>query len=131
MSEPRTLEEGANYRLTREGDALVATVWRRTDLSTDEGAGAAARMTATLRQLIEREHDRIFVLDLSAAPAVMGPRTLETIGGLVQHAAGKGRVVRIVAGPSATGRMQLERLAKEHGAAAVVASRADALTSPH
>ncbi len=111
-----TLHEAGNYRLTLEEDVVVATVWRREDLSSAEGADLAEQMTRALDAAVARATVRALVLDLSAAPPVMGPRTLVTIGGIVERAVGLRRKVRIVAGPTATGRLQLERLAKSHGA---------------
>lgn len=109
------LDEGANYRLTLEGAAVVATVFRREELSSAEGADCAERMTRAIDAALVRPGVRSFVLDLFAAPLVMGPRTLATIGGIVRRAVVLGRDVRLVPGPSATGRLQLERLAKEQG----------------
>lgn len=110
------LDEGGNYRLNLERDLVVATVWRRADLSSAAGADLAERMTRAIDLALARSEVRAFVLDLFAAPPVMGPRTLVTIGTIVQRAVKRGRKVRIVSGPTATGRLQLERLAKEHGA---------------
>jgi hypothetical protein len=122
-----TLDEGGNYRVTLESKLVVATVWRREDLSSAEGADLAERMTRAIDAALTRSEVRGFVLDLSGAPPVMGPRTLVTIGAIVQRATELRRTVRIVSGATATGRLQLERLARAHGAdGGVVASIVEA-----
>lgn len=115
------LDEGGNYRLTLEGDTVVATVFRREELSSAEGADCAERMTRSIDAALGRHDVRSFVLDLFDAPPIMGPRTLATIGGIVGRAVALRREVRLVPGPSPTGRLQLERLAREHGAGGCVA----------
>jgi hypothetical protein len=110
------LDEGANYRLMLEGDTVVATVFRREELSSAEGADCAERMTRSIEAALARADVRAFVLDLFAAPPIMGPRTLATIGHIVQRAVALRRTVRLVSGPTAMGRLQLERLARDHGA---------------
>jgi hypothetical protein len=135
MTQPITattlLDEGGNYRVTLSGDTLSATVWRREDLSSAEGADCAERMTRSIDAALARPEVRSFVLDLFAAPPIMGPRTLATIGGIVQRAVALRRKVRLVPGPTATGRLQLERLARDHGAdGSVVAAVSETRSRP-
>ena len=110
------IEEGGNFKITRELGVCLLTVWRREDLTSAEGADLAEVMIRTLRAQLDDRAVREVILDLSRAPVVMGPRTLSTVGGLIRDAVSARRKVRIVAGPSATGRMQLERLMRDHGA---------------
>lgn len=110
------IEEGGNYKVTRELGLCLLTVWRREDLTSAEGADLAEQMVRTMRAQIDDRGVREVILDLSRAPAVMGPRTQATIGGLIRDIVNAKRKVRVVASPSATGRMQLERLVRDHGA---------------
>lgn len=110
------IEEGGNFKITRELGVCLLTVWRREDLTSAQGADLAETMVRTMRAQLDDRAVREVILDLSRAPVVMGPRTLSTVGDLIRDAVGARRKVRIVAGPSATGRMQLERLMRDHGA---------------
>ncbi len=114
------LDEGGNYRLTHEGDVVVATVFRREGLTSAEGAECAERMVRSIDAALGRSDVAALVLDLFAAPPVMGPRTLVAIEDIVRRGVERRRKVRVVAGSSATGRLQLERLVRAHGVEARV-----------
>jgi hypothetical protein len=114
--EAQLVEEGGNYKITRELGVCVLTVWRREDLTSAEGADLAERMVRTMRTQLDDRGVREVILDLSQAPIVMGPRTQGSIGGLIREVVTAKRKIRVVASPSAMGRMQLERMVRDHGA---------------
>ena len=73
---------GDNYTVALEGAHAVATVWRRPDLDSATGARNANEMTAHLRKLTPQLAS--LILDLREAPAVAGPKTVETMSELLR-----------------------------------------------
>jgi len=114
--EAELIEEGGNYKITRELGVCLLTVWRREDLTSAEGADLAEKMVRAMRTQLDDRGVREVILDLSHAPIVMGPRTQATVGGLIHDIVAAGRKVQVIASPSAMGRMQIERLVRDHGA---------------
>lgn len=120
MIQSSVVQEGENYRIGLEGDVCIVTVWRREDLTSAQGADQAQQMVAKLGEVMSKPGVHAMVLDLSAAPVIMGPRTQETITGLLRTAAKLRRGCRVVPSAGATSRLQLERVARDAGAPGAV-----------
>ncbi len=101
--------EGGNYRI--ELDARIATcrVWRRPDVDAETGAAFAKEKVAHFDALA-RGAARALIFDLREAPPVTGPKTQEAIGRMVSAFERARRRVALVSGPSATQRLQLQRI---------------------
>lgn len=71
----QVLHTGGNYRIERVGSVLVDVVWKRPDLSREEGARLAEEASALLVQLAADATLTSLILDLTDAPSTWGPRT--------------------------------------------------------
>lgn len=103
--------EGPSYSIAVDGDRGAIRVWRRPDLSTDEGARLAGEMATALGGLLPKIRSLSF--DLRDAPPVSGPVTIEALGNLVR-ACERGRIrIAVVIADDAMQRLQVQRIAKE------------------
>jgi hypothetical protein len=72
------LGEGGNYSIDLEENVATLRVWRRPDLTFDEGARLAVMILDDVRRIAARTDVRGFVMDLREAPALTGKRTRAT-----------------------------------------------------
>lgn len=105
------VSEGPSYSIALDGDRGSIRVWRRPDLSTDEGARLAVEMANAIAGLLPKI--RALLFDLRDAPPVSGPATVEALGNLVRACErGRIRVAAIVA-DDAMQRLQVNRVVRE------------------
>jgi hypothetical protein len=105
--------EGKNYRIERVGRLILAEVWKRADLDSNEGAKLAEEVELVLRSLAGAK--RSLVLDLRRAPEVNGPRTQTALGRIVQAWSAASCRVAFITPDSAVGQLQLKRIAETYG----------------
>lgn len=101
--------EGGNYRIELDFDVATCRVWRRPDVDAETGAAYAKQKIAHFDALA-RGAARAMIFDLREAPPVTGPKTQEALGLMIAAFERARRRVAIVAGASATQRMQLQRI---------------------
>lgn len=75
--------EGANYSLEVDEGVATLRVWKRPDLSFDEGARLAVEILGHVRRLAGEREVGGFVMDLREAPALTGKRTRTVLGNIV------------------------------------------------
>ncbi len=114
--------DGRNYRIELADERLlIARLHRRPDLDTSAGADDVERMTETIHAASTGDVDGL-LLDLTEAPAVMGPRTQAALQTLLGAWATSGRRAVLVVGPSAVQRLQIERWVGDIGSSKVFVS---------
>lgn len=111
--------EGANYSIELEGALAVCRVRTRRDLTSEEGARLASDKVTLFRKLAAGDCQAM-LFDLSAAPAVIGPKTQEALGKMLGAWQLAGKPLALVAGPNAMQQLQLRRLATGAGDGAAV-----------
>jgi len=95
-------------------DVLQARVIRRPDLSSERGADLADQFVDALLETLTSSSTSRTVVDLSAAPPVMGPRTEAAFARLLAAHTKLSRPIGVVASANPTQRLQLQRLMREH-----------------
>ena len=117
---PRTrYAEGANYQIDMEGALAVCRVRIRRDLTMEQGARLASEKVALFRKLAGGGSSAM-LLDLSAAPAVIGPKTQEALARMLEVWQRARKPIALVAGTNAMQQLQLRRLASGAGDGAAV-----------
>jgi hypothetical protein len=86
----------------------VVQVWRRPDLSRDEGARCAQLMTEHMKRLSGKSRACIF--DLTKATTSWGPATHESLGKMLGVWEAAGKVIYIVPSEEAIQRLLLREL---------------------
>lgn len=109
------IAEGDNHVIDLEDGVLGVQVVRRPDRDSQSGADEAESIKTHFERGAARVDVRGGMLDLSQAPPVAGPRTQAALGKLIAAFARQRKPIAIVVG-GATQRLQMERLATEHGA---------------
>ncbi|MEY4550002.1 MAG: hypothetical protein RL685_6197 [Pseudomonadota bacterium] len=102
--------EGANYSIDVEGALAVCRVRCRRDLTMEQGAQLASEKVALFRKLAAGTTQGM-VFDLSAAPAVIGPKTQEALANMLSVWQVARKPIAIVSGGNALQQLQLRRLA--------------------
>lgn len=102
--------EGANYSIDVEGALAVCRVRSRRDLTMEEGARLASEKVALFRKLAAGT-TKGMVFDLSAAPAVIGPKTQEALAQMLGVWQLARKPIALVSGSNAMQQLQLRRLA--------------------
>jgi hypothetical protein len=102
--------EGANYTIDVEGRLAVCRVRCRRDLTMQEGAQLASEKVALFRKLATGD-TQAMLFDLSAAPAVIGPKTQDALGKMLQVWQLASKPIALVSGTNALQQLQLRRLA--------------------
>lgn len=79
---PRLYAEGGNYNFRIDGHVAVCTVFRRPDLSFEEGAKLALEVSSHLQNIAEGQVEGVtgIILDLRKAPELVGKKTREAVG---------------------------------------------------
>jgi hypothetical protein len=77
------IKEGGNYAIDLDSGIATLRVWRRPDLTFDEGAQLAALILADMRELAGGTEARGFVMDLRDAPVLAGKRTRAVLCAIV------------------------------------------------
>lgn len=105
------VSEGPSYSVSLDGDRGSIRVWKRPDLSSDEGARLAVEMAKAIAALLPKV--RALVFDLRDAPPVSGPTTVDALENLVR-ACERGRIrVAAIVSDDAMQRLQVNRVVKE------------------
>jgi hypothetical protein len=114
MPTPAPRREGENYETWVEDDGVArCRVWRRPDLDAERGAAAAVEIGDELQALAELGEVCGLILDIHAAPQIVGPRTQDALTRLFTVWERAGKPVVIVTGTSAVQRLQVHRLLTE------------------
>lgn len=82
-SRPMRGAAGANYAIELDDRIATLRVWRRPDLSFDEGARLAVEILGHIRRLAGDSGVVGFVMDLREAPALTGKRTRAVLADVV------------------------------------------------
>lgn len=106
--------EGDNHVVDLVAGVLEVCVVRRPDRDSASGADEAEVIRSHFERGALRADTRAALLDLAGGPQVAGPRTQAALGAMIAAFARAGKPVAIVVG-SATQRLQMDRLASEHG----------------
>lgn len=114
----KIVDEGENFRLCLWFGVAYCQVWRRPDVSLDDGARFAAVLMNALRFLLTDADNQVpgIVFDLREAPKTSGPKTLALLGEAITtwSLAGK-NVVMLVDDKTPEQRRQMEELVKTAG----------------
>lgn len=108
------ISEGENYVIDLSGGIFELSVVRRPDRDSSSGADQAEMMCQHVEAGARRPDVRAALFDLSQAPQAAGPRTQAALGRMFAAFGRASKPAAIVVG-SATQRLQMERLAREHG----------------
>lgn len=100
--------EGGNFSIDLEGGVATLRVWRRPDLSFDEGARLALVILDHIRKLAAGGDARGFIMDLREAPPLTGKRTRATLTEIVGTCEVAGKRIGILLAAGAQ-RVILER----------------------
>jgi hypothetical protein len=98
-----------NHRVERRAGTVVVTIWKRPDLSREEGANLAVLLKGTVMEEAARSNATRLVLDLTDAHPAWGPKTHEALVTMV--GAWRGKSIVVVA-PEAITRMGLQQVCK-------------------
>ncbi|MFO0553069.1 MAG: hypothetical protein U0271_32075 [Polyangiaceae bacterium] len=119
---PKEFARAENFVATIEIDGLATVrVWRRPDLTAQQGAELAERMLEVVRRLAAQSGVVGIMVDLREAPSVVGPRTEAVLGAVAAAMKGKGAVA-FVAASDAMQQLQLKRITTSADRAAVVST---------
>lgn len=75
--------EGGNYAIDLEESVATLRVWKRPDLTFDEGARLAVMILEDVRRIVASADVRGFIMDLRDAPTLTGKRTRGTLSEIV------------------------------------------------
>lgn len=106
------LREGDNHLISERDGLAVVQIWVRPDLSNEQGAQNAREMTTFIDEVVLRPGSKFrgIIFDVRRGPTVFGPKTRETLTGLVNRSAGLKIKVAILCGESATQVLQFRSL---------------------
>ena len=103
--------EGNNYEIALEGTLARCRVWRRPDLSLEQGADCAREKVAHFRALAGGGA-KAMLFDLSEAPVVAGPKSQAALGEMFNAFERANKPIAIVS-RAGMQELQLSRLATE------------------
>ena len=106
---PTPFAAGENYTIELDGEHVVGRVWRRPDLDSASGARSADEMASHLRSLTTEKRNSL-LLDLREAPAIAGPRTVETLSDLLRGCEKAGVRIAVILSGDAMQLLQFRRL---------------------
>lgn len=108
------LREGANYSVSHDGEIAVVKVWKRPDLSFEDGARLAEEIAGHLLAIVAGTlvDATGIVLDLREAPDLIGKRTREAMGDVLLRCEAAGFRFAIVI-RSATQAVIVERVTQD------------------
>jgi hypothetical protein len=110
---PQIYAEGGNFRIELEDACAYCRVWTRPDVDSTVGAGYAREKVTHFDALARGPANRM-IFDLSAAPPVAGPKTQESLGGMLAIWERVRRPIAVVAGENQVQLLQLRRLVAEY-----------------
>lgn len=110
---PTRVVQGDNFSIDLGPTGVVeCVVWKRPDLSWADGARYAALMADSLVALARGE-GTAFVVDLSEAPPLFGPRTEEALARAFAAIEAAQKPLAVVIGSVGMQKLQLERVLRE------------------
>ena len=123
---------GEFFTITLDGARAVVTILRRPDLPASEGARDAEQVSRHVKELARRV--KSLLIDLREAPPVSGPKTTETVGGLLGECERAGVRVAVLLTGDPLQLLQMRRLVTTHaptrGFAALTQDEASAWLAP-
>lgn len=122
-----TRTTGPNFEVEERSDGVaVVRVWRRPDLSREEGARCADLMTGHMRRLAPTARGCVF--DLTEATASWGPATNKALGEMLAAWESARKPLFVVHGPEAIQKLLLRELQRTSAPrhSRLVASRQEA-----
>jgi len=122
--------EGGNYDITLQRGVAVCRVWKRPDVTREEGARYAEEMVRTMSETAGglRSVAKAAVLDMSEAPTSWGPATEASLGQILAAWERNRRRIAVQMSDDPIQGLLLRRMCKENAPAysTAVSSRADA-----
>jgi hypothetical protein len=111
------LAQGGNYRIEIVSGIAVCTVWKRPDLSRDEGAALAEEKVEHHQRLASGSKlvARAMILDLREAPTQWGPSTNESLASILRFWQNEGRRAAVVTADDFVQRLLVRQLAQNVG----------------
>lgn len=103
---------GRNFELSVDGKVGECRVWRRPDLSREEGAKCGDEMCEALASVAKKGVATALLFDLRQAPPA-GPLTQRAISRLLETIEGLGVRVAILVGSDPLHKMQMTRMVAE------------------
>ncbi|MFO0660427.1 MAG: hypothetical protein U0165_11440 [Polyangiaceae bacterium] len=104
-----------NHEITLDDGLARCRVWRRPDLSSEDGARCAEQMSSSLARLaLVGSGARALALDLSEAPGVAGPRTAAAIGSLLVSWKNSKKRAALIVGDQPLKQLQMKRIVAEN-----------------
>ncbi len=126
------LNEGVNYRVSLEGKVASAVIWKRPDLTAQEGAESARELAVYMDTLAKKHAETAgaAIVDVREAPPVAGPVTQQHLASIMAAWEQAGRRIAWLVSDNPIQQLQLKRLVREHAPrmGAVVTSPAEAQT---
>lgn len=106
--------KGSNFEIEESSGLVRCRVWRRPDLSREDGAKSADALAETLVQLAaDTTKARSFVLDLLDAPPA-GPLTQRSLERIMAACAAAKRRIAVVVSEDPLHLMQMRRIVGDH-----------------
>jgi hypothetical protein len=122
--------EGGNYEITLHRGVAVCRVWKRPDVTREEGARYAEEMVRTMGETAGglRSVAKAAILDMSEAPTSWGPATEASLGQILAEWERNRRRIAVQMSADPIQGLLIRRMCKEHAPAYSVAvtSKADA-----
>jgi hypothetical protein len=106
---------GANYEVEVSRTLAFCRVWKRTDLTREEGMRCAEEKVRVFERLVAEPRlvVRALVFDLREAPPMWGPVTQECLERMVATFEQAERRIAVVVGNDAIQALQMKRIVKE------------------
>ncbi|MEO6600601.1 MAG: hypothetical protein ABIQ16_12045, partial [Polyangiaceae bacterium] len=106
------LKEGDNHLISERDGLAICQIWTRPDLSSEQGAKNAQEMVTFIQDLVLRAdaNFRGIIFDARRGPTVFGPKTRETLAGLLVRSVARNVRVAVLCGESATQVLQFRSL---------------------
>ena len=118
------LVTGDNHLISARDGVVICQVWVREDLNAEQGAQNAKQLVDYLTGTALKRSPpyRGMIIDVRRGPPKFGPKTRETLLGLLDAAHAAEVPVAILAGPAATQIEQFSRLCRARADAKVLDS---------
>lgn len=107
---PERYAAGGNFTIDITDGIVDVVVWRRPDLDVAQGAELARQKVEHLGTLAARRDIVGVLMNLTAAPPVVGPKTQEALAAMLRGFVARDKRIAMVVGDSPTQRLQVERL---------------------
>jgi hypothetical protein len=124
------LGKGGNYEIQLTRGVAICRVWRRPEVTREEGARYAEEMVQTMAETAAgmRAAGRAAILDLSEAPTSWGPATEASLGRILADWERSRRRIAVQMGNDPIQGLLIRRMCKEHAPAfgMAVSSREEA-----